>query len=74
MINTYKYYILTDDDTSEENDLLAPSLDVAIDFFNNLFMSVHLEQRTNVQHMELRDDVGQIIQEYSTHMEVFNVN
>ena len=70
----YKYYILTDDDTSEENVLFAPSHDVAIEFFNNLFMSVHMEGRTNVQRIELRDDMGELVQDYDTHMEVLNVN
>ena len=70
----YKYYILTDDDTSEENVLFAPSHDVAIEFFNNLFMSVHMEGRTNVRRIELRDDMGELVQDYDTHMEVFNVN
>lgn len=70
----YKYYILTDDDTSEENVLLAPSHDVAVEFFNNLFMTVHMEGRINVQRIELRDDTGELVQDYETHMEVLNVN
>ena len=70
----YKYYILTDDDTSEENVLFAPSHDVAVEFFNNLFMSVHMDGRTNVHLIELRNDMGELVQEYDTHMEVLNVN
>jgi len=70
----YKYYILTDDETSEENVLLAPSHDVAVEFFNNLFRSVHMDGRTTVQRLELRDDRGEPVQEYDTHMEVLNVN
>lgn len=70
----YKYYILTDDDTSEENVLFAPSHDGAVEFFNNLFMSVHMDGRTNVQRIELRNDTGELVQEYDTHMEVLNVN
>ena len=53
---------------------MAPSHDVAMEFFNNLFMSVHMDGRTNVRRIELRDDMGELVQDYDTHMEVLNVN
>ena len=72
-MNTYKYYILTNDDTSEENILLSASLDIAIEFFNDLYMEVHLDGRINVERVELReDDTGELIYAYDTHMEAIN--
>ena len=72
-MNKYKYYILTNDDTSEENVLLSASLDIAMEFMSNLFMEVHLEGRTNVERIELREELtGELIQAYDTHMEAIN--
>ena len=67
-MNEYKYYILTNDDTSEENILFAGSLDIAIEFFNNLFLSIHAEGRNNVDRIELRGPDGDSILTYDTHM------
>jgi len=72
-VNTYKYYILTNDDTSEENTLLSASLDIAMDFMSDLFLSVHLDGRANVERIELREELtGELIQAYDTHMEAIN--
>ena len=68
----YKYYVLTNDDTSEENVLFAPSLDIAIEFFNELYLSVHDEKRVNVERLELVGPDGENILTYDTHMGVLN--
>lgn len=68
----YKYYVLTNDDTSEENILFAGSLDIAIEFFNDLFLRVHDEKRGNVERLELVGPDGENILTYETHMGVIN--
>ena len=68
----YKYYVLTNDDTSEENILFAGSLDIAIEFFNDLFLKVHDDKRSNVERLELVGPDGENILTYETHMGVIN--
>lgn len=73
-VNRYKYYVWTNDDTSEENELFASTRDIAIEWFNNLFLGVHAENRFNVTRIELCEMDGERILAYDTHMEVFDVS
>ena len=72
-MNQYKYYVWTGDDTSEENELFASTRGIAIEWFNNFYLGIHAEGRTNVERVELADTDGEIILSYNTHTEVLNV-
>lgn len=72
VVNKYKYFIWTNDDTSEENVLFSPSLDSAIEFFNELYMQVHADHRVNVERIELTEYEGESILAYDTHLGVTN--
>jgi hypothetical protein len=74
LIQEYKYFIWTNDDTSEENVLFAPSLDVAMSFMNNLYLEIHAERRSNVERIDLVDLEGETIVSYQTHMGVLGVS
>jgi hypothetical protein len=69
-MNNYKYFIWTTDDQHEENELLAPSLDIAIEFFNKLYLEIHDEKRSNVERIELTEYEGESLLTYHTHMGV----
>lgn len=71
-MNKYTYYIWTDQDSSEENVLFAQSLDGAIEFFNNLYMSIHADRRSEVRRIDLHEYEGERILSYDTHLEVLN--
>jgi len=73
-LNQYKYFVWTNDDTSEENVLFAPTLDVAIEWFNNFYLEVHADGRSNVERIDLHDPDDEKILSYSTHTEVLNVS
>tara|TARA_R110000796_G_scaffold31916_7_gene84116 strand:- start:189 stop:329 length:141 start_codon:yes stop_codon:yes gene_type:complete len=46
-----------------------------MEFLSDLFMSVHLDGRTNVDRIELRNELtGELIEAYDTHMEAINVS
>ena len=72
VVNKYKYFIWTNDDTSEENVLFSKTLEGAIDFFNNLYMQVHADRRENVERIELTEYEGETILAYDTHQGVIN--
>lgn len=72
VVNKYKYFIWTNDDTSEENVLFSPSLEAAIEFFNNLYMQVHADRRSNVERIDLTEIDGEKILSYETHLGVIN--
>jgi len=73
-VNKYKYFLWTNDDQHEENVLFAPSLDVAIEFLNNLYLQIHDERRSNVERIELTEYEGETLLSYDTHMGVLNGN
>lgn len=73
-MNKYTYYIWTDQDSSEENVLFAQSLDKAIEFFNDLYMSIHSEGRSEVKRIDLHEHEGDRILSYETHLEVLSGN
>lgn len=73
-MNKYKYFLWTNDDQHEENVLFAPSLDVAIEFLNNLYLQIHDERRSNVERIELTEYEGETLLSYDTHMGVLNGN
>lgn len=69
-VDTYTLYVWTNDNTSEENVLMVQSREHAIEFFNDLFLQVHNERRTNVQSIELRCPHNELVAKYDTHFEV----
>lgn len=73
-MDKYKYFIWTNDDSSEENLLLAPTLDIAIEFFNDLYLQIHDERRSNVERIDLTDMEDNVLLSYDTHMGVLNVD
>lgn len=73
-MSKYKYFIWTNDGTSEENTLFATTYDVAIEFFNDLYLQIHDQKRSNVERIDLTDMDDNVILSYETHMGVLNVD